>query len=170
MPHLHDAHKDKHVNSPLHVTHSHRCGCLSGDWSLKSFKADRSMQARSAKRGSVYTPLLYLSLTHTHPSLKKNLTHNIQHKTHLPNSCPQSTNCTEKQPQMVLHPSSLCHKRSYRKPRTSPCPPPETRAHSSGSVRFPKRFPQLLLRSRCVYRFQTASLKLRLHQHHKELD
>lgn len=82
-------------------------------------------------------------------------------------------NCTEKQPQMVLHPSSLCHKPNCTALLAPPHPPhpahPRGLSHSSGSLRYTlsrSERPLLLHHFPCVYRFKkTASPVPSQHQH-----
>lgn len=77
-------------------------------------------------------------------------------------------NCTEKQPQMVLHPSSLSHKPNCTALLAPPHPAhPRGLSHSSGSLRYTLSERPLLLRHfPCVYRFKMALPVPSQHQHH----
>lgn len=71
----------------------------------------------------------------------------------------KNTHCTEKQLQMVLHPSSLCHKPNCTAPHHT-APPPLTQPTPEARLThlvLPGWTVFFLRHSRCVYRFITAS-------------
>lgn len=111
--------RNLHKLSVTHMQNSPRCGCLLDD-------CGGQIGARSSLD---VAPEVFTAITQVQPALCPKLhsfpfletfTHTPQRPTP-PDRCPQR-NCTEKQPQMVLLPSSRCHKLNRASPRPSERP------------------------------------------------
>lgn len=121
VPHIHR----KHVKSVNH-THTRRCGCLCSDWSLKSSSWADPCKLVQLKDVTLEVFTAPADFFFSFPPFLPLFTHSLFWRhSHITYNMSPEKNCTEKQPQMVLHPYSLMSQAKLHRTAhpTSPSPP-----------------------------------------------